>query len=228
MNFPLPAVDVWVQGLLLMLWAVAAACAFSITRRSTQAELRRRARLLLWLLLPAVPLTAASVLMMSLPDMSRSGSLLQEGLLLQAPLLLVSAAGVLLFTLPRLWTMVRYIGSGRKAPTREQRDMTTDPYFVTPLLAAACSTACSLYYAVAPPLALSLSWRQMLLPVLILILLVSLFSLVQLRHHRRSSIVVPARRLAPARLNGPLPVARQGDTAVAVGWRSRTLHPDDL
>ena len=228
MNSPLNTIDVWSQVLLLMLWAVAAACAFSITRRSTQAELRRRARLLIWLLLPVLPLTIASVLMMSLPLVMRSGSSLHEGLLLQAPLLLLSAAGVLLFTLPRLWTMVRYIGSGRKAPTHEQRGMTTDPYFVTPLLAAACSTACSLYYAVAPPLALSLSWRQLLLPVLILVLLLSLFSLVQLRLHRRTSTVAPARRLAPARLNRPLPVARQGEPAVAVAWRSGSLHPDDL
>lgn len=218
MHVPLSSIDLILQGLLLILWATAAACAFRITRSSTQAALRRRGRMLIWLLLSVLLLTGGSVLRMILALFTPSSSALHEGLLLQAPLLLLSAAGVLLFTLPRLWTIVRYIGSARKAPTDEQRGMTTNPYFVTPMLVAACSTACSLYYAIAPPLALSLSWRQLLLPVLSLILLLSLASFIQLRFHRRMNDQAPAGRIAAAQRSVPLPVGvyRHGEAAVAV------------
>ncbi|MFS0725613.1 hypothetical protein [Paenibacillus sp. 1P07SE] len=191
-----PYLEVWLHGLLLLLWCAAGCYAASLAKSSTHALLKQRARMLIWLMLPILLLTGGLVTMMVLPHLQPAQTGLHEGLLMQAPLLLLSTAAVIAFSLPRLWTIVRYIGSARRVPSPEQRGMTADPFFVTPVYVAACSAACSLYYSLAPPLALSLSWRQLLLPVLALGLLLCIAALAQLRVHRRISNPVMAGSLA--------------------------------
>lgn len=185
---------VGLHALLLMLWAVAAYCATSLTKLPNQAALKQRARKMLWLLLPIVLLTGSLVLTMTVPYLRLSGPPLQEGLLLQVPMLILSTAAALLFSLPRLWAIVRYIGNSRKPLCTEQRRLAADPYFVTPVFVSTASAACSLYYALAPPLALTLSWKQLLLPPLALLLVFGIVAISQQRIHRRLSS--PARQAA--------------------------------
>ncbi|XEC96193.1 multicopper oxidase family protein [Paenibacillus tarimensis] len=186
--------------LLIVLWSIARSKAGRFVRSSDAAQLRRRIRgILITIGLAMLPIAGRLALLFKLQS-DKGWIFTQDKWLFHLPLLLIPAAAVILFTIPRLHVLSPLAsGNDRAGLDAGQRRSASDPYLVMPLHAAALGSVVSFFFMLVPP-ALT-HWERVAWPSGVLLLTLLLLGYIQVRRQRAwSRPDAPLQRSLPQRL----------------------------